>query len=168
MKYCIKPWILVLIMIPVWVTFFSCDNDEEKNRQQMLYGNWELTNIAADVNAGDDMEKALIQIDLVTTAFPKTGSVITFYTKEDFLIVTHDKEQITGRYTFSDDKLDMRFDNGGKTHVIVWISGNTMRMEEDYTSHYKYDNTPYPSVEKVIKINHLIHQTGNSPKMTGI
>ena len=168
MKYRIQPWILVLIMIPVWVTFFACDSDEKNNHQQMLYGEWELKNIAADVNAGDDMEKALIQIDLVTTAFPKTGSVITFYTAGDFLIVTHDKEQITGRYTFSDDKLDMRFDNGGKALMIVWISGNTMRTEEDYTSRYKYVNTPYPTVEKVIKINHLIRQIENSPKTTRI
>lgn len=149
---------LPLIIMSAMASLLSCDTGQDQETEKLsLTGKWKLVNIAGEVQA-NDMEKALVTADLVNTAFLKKGSVITFYAEGDFIITTHDGEQITARYTLTEEKLKRLFDTGEKVTLILWIAGNVMRTEEDCTTRYKYENTPYPTVEKVIKINHLIRQ----------
>jgi len=156
--------LLIVVMLPLMAVFFACTDDtgEDIYEASPLTGTWELVNVAADVTASDDMEKALASIDLVTTAFAKTGSCYTFYPGGHFLLLTHDGEQIAGTYRYADNRLSVQFDSGGKTVLDVWISGNTMRLDEDFSSRYVYQGSPYRTVTQVTKIHHLVRLAGYS------
>lgn len=153
-----KTFILLSILLSSFL-FSSCnddDNDENFVYDERLIGDWTLVNIAADVTAGDDMEKADVSIDLVNTSYPKVNTVYTFNKDGSIKVITHKNEGFNGKYTFKDDILNINIEGNTFNNLPVWISGNVMRVEEDITKQYVYDDTPYPTVSKVLKIYNLV------------
>jgi len=154
-------YLLIIFMLLSMAAFFSCgEKDTEDNPDiSSLTGTWELVNIAADVTATDDMEKALASADLVTTAFPKRSSLYIFYPNGTFEILTDQGESIRGTYLYRDNSLYIQFGSGGKATLDVWISGNTMRLDEDFSNRYIYEGSPYNTITRATKIHHLVKQT---------